>query len=154
MILADATKFLVAFVLLLVFLWIFGLAPGGSYAALPLTLALNFLLIVGLIYPIAAVMPFVPDLYVIVENLLRVLFFVSGVFFEIESLAISDKVKAVLAHNPLAAAIGAHRAILLEHRWPEWSALVAVGLPGAIGLVAGLIVMARYDRVYPRMVLR
>ncbi len=49
--------------------------------------------------------------------------------------------------------IDAFRLVILENRLPNWFALGYVFVFGAIILAVALTILARFDRVYPRLTL-
>ncbi len=148
-VLVDTVKFACAFVLLLGFLLLLGHLPELAWSTLPLVLLVEFLLILGLSFVFAAMTPFFPDLDVMLSHLFRMLFFVSGVFYSIDS--IPSEYQFALRLNPMATLIEAYRDVLLEGRLPEWPALVATtGL--ALGLLlVGAGMIRTFDRVYPKI---
>ncbi len=148
MVLETTAKFTIAFVLLLGFLWLYGLPVSAHYAALPLVLGVQALLIVGLGLCIASVVPFVPDLSVLLENGLRMLFFLSGVFFPISHLPAG--LRGLFELNPMVPLLEAFRDVLMYQRWPDFGALGAVALASLLLTTAGAAVLHRFDRVYPR----
>lgn len=148
--LTDLTKFLVVLVLLLLFLWLLGHAPGLTWLALPLVLLTQLLLCVALAFVLAAVVPAMPDLKLLADNLLMLQFFLSGVFFA--ASAIPEPYRFWFYINPMASLIVDYRAILLDGAWPHWGRLAIIALGSLLLLVfmAGLI--QRLDRLYPRVV--
>lgn len=154
MILADSFKFLVSFALLMVFLWFTGHPPTASYLAIPILLGCQLFLIVGLVYPIAAFMPFLPDFYLLVENGMRMLFFASGIFYSFAERDFSPKIRAALEINPLIGLFEGYRGALLQNQWPDPSVIARVLIPGAVGMALGAYLIIRHDRTYPRIILR
>ena len=69
--LTDLTKFAFVFILLLIFLWISGYWPTPAYLALPLLLLVQLLLISALAVLLAGLVPYLPDLRFLVDNLLQ-----------------------------------------------------------------------------------
>ncbi len=148
-ILKDTCKFLVAFLMLMAFLWVYGFRPGAPYLALPVLLLIHLLLIAALAYPLAAVYPFVPDLLIPIDHALQVAFYLSGVFYAGASLP--DGLRPYFYLNPMANLIEAYREVLMYDRWPDGSGLVWIGSFSVAGIVAGNYLLRRYDRLYPRV---
>lgn len=146
----DLTKFAVVLAVLLLFLWVSGYGIGASYLALPLVLLTQLLLCSALALLFSALVPFLPDLRFVVDNLLNLQFFVSGIFFSAERVPEAYRFWFYL--NPMASLIEDYRAILLEQSWPHWGRLSVIALLALVGTLLALWVLERNDRVYPRVV--
>lgn len=147
--LTNTFKFIVAFSLLLGFCQIYGLPIGVTYTALPLLLLVEFLFIVGTSYIIAGLVPFFPDLRVIVQHSLQVIFYLSGIFFAISSLP--ERFQPYLRLNPMASLIEGFRQILLHGLWPDFSALAIIGIFSLVLIFSGFFLLRRFDSIYPKV---
>jgi lipopolysaccharide transport system permease protein len=147
--LADAIKFVAVFGLLLVVLWCIGYAPNAAYLSLPLLLFCVALCAVGGGLLLAALMPLLPDLRFVVEQVLSVLMFLSGVVFALER--VPAPYAEWLAWNPVLLLLDALRDVLLYGRWPQWPAVLRVAAI-AVGLaVLGVATVQRLAPRYPKM---
>jgi lipopolysaccharide transport system permease protein len=79
----NTFKFLIILTLFLVFLLFTPTRVTLAWSLLPLVILTQLLLIVAVTSLLAAIMPFFPDLRVILDNILMMLLFISGVFFDI-----------------------------------------------------------------------
>ena len=79
-ILTESFKFLISFVILLIFLFLYGLSPTQYYLALILLLITQFLLIISISYFFTAITPFFPDIQIILQSGIQLVFFLSGIF--------------------------------------------------------------------------
>ncbi len=125
-ILADTVKFLFVFLLLLAVLWYSGFKPNAAYFALLPVLLVELLFASAIAYLVAAVVPLVPDLRFVIEQVLIVAMFLSGVVFSLGDLP--PGLRDLLALNPMVVLIDALRGILMHAQWPDWSALGRVAL--------------------------
>jgi lipopolysaccharide transport system permease protein len=148
--LTDLTKFAVVFLILLGFLWLSGYGPGVSYLALPVLLVVQLLLIASLGLVLAGLVPFLPDLRFVVDNLLYLQFFLSGVFFSVQDLPAQYHLWFHL--NPMAVLLEDFRAVLLEGSWPHWGRLALITLGAGLLLAAAARWIGHHDRDYPRVV--
>ncbi|MGB4333591.1 MAG: ABC transporter permease [Chromatiaceae bacterium] len=148
--LTDLTKFALVFVLLLVFLWLSGYPVGITYFALPVLLLVQFLLIAAFGCLLAALVPYLPDLRFLVDNLLNLQFFISGVFFMAKDVPPAYHMWFYL--NPMAGLIEDFRGLLLHGYWPHWGRLGLVALGASLLLLFAIILIRRFDRDYPRLV--
>lgn len=148
----DGVKFGIVFSLLLLFLWLYGFVVSSVYLALPAVLMVLLLLTLACTLMVAAIIPFVPDLRFVIESVLQLAFFVSGVFFSGGSIPV--KYQGLFYWNPMAVVIESFRDILMHGHWPNWLLLGRVGLLSLAVLMMAALLFHRWDRVYPKVVLR
>lgn len=148
--LTDLTKFGFVFALLLIFLWLSGNGISRAYLALPLVLAVQLIFTAALAFLLAALVPYLPDLKFLVDNLLQLQFFASGIFFA--GNEIPERYQFWFYLNPMASLIHDYRAILLDHEWPSWSRLSLIALASLALLALAVTLIQRHDREYPRVV--
>jgi lipopolysaccharide transport system permease protein len=145
----STLRFLIVFTLFLIYLVFAEHSLSASWLALPALLVIHFLLIAACASLLAAIVPFLPDLRIFVENGLTLMFFMSGIFYDISSFPADLRVYFYL--NPMATIIESYRAVLLEGAWPEWQALTPVLLVAMLGIGAALYLLTRYDRRYAKL---
>jgi lipopolysaccharide transport system permease protein len=146
----DMIKFAFVFIVLVFYLNIFGGIPAGlSYLALPLILVVHLLFTALLGYIAAAVIPFLPDLSFVITLGLRVLRYLSGIFFPLSS--VPEDIRFYFYLNPMAVLIEEYRNILIYGQWPNWMSLGLVGLFCIIGLALVFALIRRLDHIYPRV---
>jgi lipopolysaccharide transport system permease protein len=150
LILTDSTKFVFVFALLLLYLWVDGHTPSSVYLALPLVLFVELLLIVAISLFMAAVVPFLPDIRFVVENLLQAVFIISGIFFKASDL-VPPEYQSYFYLNPMANLIEDYRRILLYGQWPDWSALAIIGSISSVGIVLVILFIRRFEYAYPKI---
>ena len=138
-ILADTVKFLFILALLILILWAIGFPPNVSYAALPLVLLTTLLFASAAGYLVAALMPLVPDLRFVIEQLLFIFMFVSGIVFSVND--VTPDLRDLL--------VDAARGILMHGEWPSWAILARVG---AFSVVFYLATLYLIHRTTPRYV--
>jgi lipopolysaccharide transport system permease protein len=98
----------------------------------------------------AAIMPFFPDLRVILENGMLMIFFLSGIFFDMTKLP--ESVQTYLWLNPMAVIINTYRKILLKGMLPDWHQLLFVLSFSFVILLLALYLYHRFDRIYPKII--
>ncbi|MGE0294933.1 MAG: ABC transporter permease [Hyphomonadaceae bacterium] len=121
---SNLINFVFALPVVIVVLAIEGVMPGLTVAALPLVMACQFVLVLALAYIVAAANVAFRDAQYIVPVLLQLVFFSSGVFFDVADLP--EAARQVLLLNPAVHLLDAYRAILLRDAWPDWTALALV----------------------------
>lgn len=142
-------KFLITFSLLLGILWISGIGPSWTYLALPLLIVLILLITIGISLFCAGITPLFPDFRLILDTILHLLVFLSGIFFDISSL--SPKLQTLLRLNPLAVIIEQFRMILLYQEWPYFKSLIPAFIECAVFVVAGWLFIHKFNRYYPKI---
>lgn len=149
-ILTDTFKFCIIFIILIIYLWLYGFQPGQAYMYLPLLLGVEFLLITAASFLTAAITPFFPDLTIVIQHVLQVLFFVSGIFFNLDSL--SPELQFWLNFNPMATLIFAFRGILMYNITPDIAGILLIAAGSTLVIALSSAIMQKFDKVYPRMV--
>jgi lipopolysaccharide transport system permease protein len=149
-VLINTFKFLFVMLLLLLFLLVSGKSASIAWLALLPLIGIHFLLIAGITSLFATVIPFVPDLKWVVDNGLTMMFFLSGVFFDISTLP--EPFQGWLRLNPMAVLIENYRSVLLLEQMPDWGQLFWVLLFSCMLVATALRVFTRYDRIYPKLV--
>jgi len=147
--LSDTVKFLCIFVLLLVILWVAGYPPNTAYFALPILFAAIFLFAAGVGFVVAALVPLVPDMRFVIEQVLTVVMFLSGVIFSLEN--VPPPLKELMALNPVAVLMDAARGILMHGLWPNWVGLSKVGAISVLACWLGATVVSRLAPRYPKL---
>ncbi len=147
--LADTIKFFYIFALLLVILWIAGHPPNIAYLALPVLFVATFLFAAGVGFLVAAIVPLVPDLRFVIEQVLTVVMFLSGVVFALDQ--VPSPLREVIALNPVATLLDAARGILMRGEWPDWGALLKVSLISSAVCLVGIAVVQRLSPRYPKL---
>lgn len=135
-----------------VFLVLLAMSLGGGYGGvqyvwLPVIVAVQFLLIVGVTVPVAIGVTLMNDLQALISSGFRLLFFVSGLFFTAEQVREkSPELYQIYLWNPIAVLIESYRAVLVRGESPD-PAHLARALAVALGfLVFGALLHRRYDK--------
>jgi ABC-type polysaccharide/polyol phosphate export permease len=139
-------EYLFSLVLLILGLMAFGYLPGYSLVLLPVLLLIQFVFCLGVGLPLAAVTPFAPDIKEVVRSLMRLLGFLSGIFFTAAKLGGTTKLLFYI--NPVSHILDIFRAVLLYKSWPSWISML---YPLCFGLIAGCLgfwLIFKYDRHY------
>jgi lipopolysaccharide transport system permease protein len=133
-------NYVFALPILLIVVAVFKIAFGWTLLALPVIMAVQFLFTLGIVYILATYNVFFRDLRFIVQNLIMALFFVTPIFYDINS--IPERFKFVLSYNPMTQLVYCYRDIFLYNNWPNWERL---GYVLAIGVFLSLIGMWAFE---------
>ncbi|HJU04433.1 MAG TPA: ABC transporter permease [Nitrospiraceae bacterium] len=115
--------------------------PTPAIAALPLVIAIQFTLILGLAYVVAALYVTFRDTQYLLGVLLQLLFFLTPVFYDLAT--VPERYRGLLTLNPMVHLIEAYRAILIHGTWPDRGALmILIGGTGLL-LAAGYLIFER-----------
>jgi lipopolysaccharide transport system permease protein len=131
----NMIQYLLALPVLLVTLLITGGALGVTALALPLLLALQFLLTLGLAFLIAAAHVSFRDTQHLLSIALVLLFYMTPVFYRAD--LVPPEYQFIYALNPMAHLLSAYRAILIENVWPDPVPLAGIALVALMFLLTG-----------------
>ena len=146
-------KFLIVLILLLLFLvFVYDYKVGISWLCLPMLIIIQFVLNFAIASFFAAITPIIPDIRMILTNGLTLLFFISGVFFDINRLP--DEMRSLVIINPMAVMIDCFRSILLNNLIPDLKILLIMAFFSLAMLFISLFILNKYDRIYPKMALK
>ncbi|BCS87977.1 ABC transporter permease [Pseudodesulfovibrio sediminis] len=148
--LMDSFKHAFVVCLLLIFLLIYPTPVSITWIALPLLLVIQFITNAAFALLVAMVVPFVPDLRFVVQTVIQLAFFGSGVFYSIDEVVL-PKHRAIIYANPMAGLIKNYRDILLDAQWPDWNYLLWVFLGSSCLLACCILLITRLNHVYPRI---
>lgn len=139
-------RFLMVLVLFLPFMiMVSGL--NEAWLALPVVMLIQAIFITGAGLMASFLIPIYPDLQKVLDNFMLLLFYMSGVFFDISQT--SEKIQSILNLNPMAVLLHEYREILLYGHWPDWGQLTSIGLFSLLLLTAGVALLHLYDRKLP-----
>ncbi len=148
-VLVNLVKFLITALLVIVVVWLAGIAPTWAYLALPFLVLLEMLLIAGCSMICAAITPFFPDFHLILSTIMNLLIFVSGVFYDVRTL--STKAQNIIRLNPVAVLIEQYRAVLLHGNWPVLAPLACTFAESIVLLTIGWLLIHRFNRYFPKL---
>ena len=123
-----------------------GIHPGPQVLLFPVVLAVELLFIMGVAVPMAAILPLVPDLANLQDNLVRLLFYFSGIFYAGTSLP--QPYQTIFWLNPMGWLIHAQRQCLLDGEVPALAPLAAITAFSLVGIYAGAWITWKLDQTY------
>ena len=138
--------FLLALPVLIIFLAVDGVQPNSVLFVLPLLMVIQFVLTVGLAYPLAALNVTFRDTQHTLGVLLQMLFYRTPIFYDLNS--VPKEFQHFYQLNPMVPLIEAYRAILLKGTPPDWQALLIVSLVVAVILPIGLAIFRRQSNTF------
>lgn len=148
---SNTFKFLIVLLLLLGFLVLAGARPSIEWLGLGPLILVQLLLTLSLGLLLSSLIPFALDLKQIVDNVMMLTMFMSGIFFDIQQLP--DTVRQVLQLNPMLQLIQGYRDVLLHNQWPDWLALGWVVLTAVPLLLLAMLILRRFERHYPKLMM-
>jgi len=149
---SNALKFLVVLMILLLFLMLSGTEITAAWAALPVVLLVELFVIAATVCFVAAIVPFLPDIQVIVSNVILLLFFLSGVIFDINQAP--EDFKFYLYLNPMVTLVEDTRLVLIQGIVPDWQPLIIISVVSLFLLWVAAYILVRFDKIYPKRLLR
>lgn len=148
-VLSSAARFLPVFAIFVLFLLLYGLPFQPTWLAVPVVVLTQLCLVMGLAMLVGAFTPFLPDLKVAIDNGMMLLFFISGVFFNINE--VHEPLKSYLLLNPIAGLIDEYRNVMLRGIWPDTGRLAVILFFSLLVSAFGLMLLKRMDRKYGKV---
>lgn len=109
----------------------------------------QLLLITAVSTFVAALVPFVPDMTKLLQPLMQMMMFLSGIFYHV-SIIPAEYIK-YFRYNPMAGLIMEYRKVILSLQQPDFVYLVKVAVASLLLLAIGLWILKKFDREYPRL---
>ena len=147
--LKNTAKFSVVLCVLFLFLVVYGIAPSPSWLAAAPVLVVGGALVAGVSVLVASITPIIPDLRVLLDNGMRAMLFMSGIFYDIDSFETPYDV--VFQLNPIAVLIDNLRTVLLDGRFPDWWQLTGLLLVALCIGAAGFAVLRANESRYAKI---
>ncbi|MFL5906698.1 MAG: ABC transporter permease [Solirubrobacterales bacterium] len=113
-------------------------------AFLPVLLAVQFVLMCGIVWLTAAATVYLRDVRNVVGVALLLLFYLTPVFYGLSR--VPDRYQWLLQLNPLTTLIEAYRSVLLDASLPDAGSLGLVALASVVIATAGLMLFRRLER--------
>lgn len=148
-VLGSTARFLPVFAVFAIFLLLYGIHIHATWLAAPMVMLVQLNLVLSLAMLVGAITPFVPDLKVAIDHGMVLLFFISGVFFNINE--VHEPLRSYLLLNPMAGLIYEYRNVMIRGIWPDVTRLSIIMLSSlAIGGFA-LLLLKRMDHRYGKV---
>ena len=120
-----------------------------AYLALPPLFLVVLVFAAGIGFMISAIVPLLPDVRFVIEQVLSVVMFLSGVVFSLSN--VPPPLSDWLALNPVAQIMDATRGILMHGAWPHWAGLLKVSLISIVVCLVGAAVVRHFAPRYPKL---
>jgi ABC-type polysaccharide/polyol phosphate export permease len=143
-VLVSSWKYLCVTAVVVASLAVVGHRPGLNYLWLPAVMGCELLLILSVAVPLAVIVTYANDAMTIATSSFRILFFVSGIFFDPDK--VPEAQRGWFYANPIAGIIESFRNIFLKDQPPNWDALLRGAIQSAILLALGLWLCHRVNR--------
>ncbi|MGD8234208.1 ABC transporter permease [Vibrio sp. TRT 1302] len=141
----------VVFLLLLVFLWVYGIEPELNWFYTIPIIFIQLMLISAISLLAALVVPFIRDMTFVIPTALQFLMFCSGIFFSHHDIPAGAQDLFFL--NPMAVILAAFRDVLVDGIAPNWGLLGYVFIFSFVLIVVAAWLYKRLEYVLPRVVL-
>jgi ABC-type polysaccharide/polyol phosphate export permease len=143
---ASAVNFALTLPLLLGFLIAFDRPLGLPLLFLPVLMAIEYLLVVGLALIAAAVNVFFRDLQHIILHLLTIMQFLTPVFYPVT--LVPEPLRPIVFVNPLAVLIAAYHDVLYWNRLPNIPSLLGLLVVACVVLSLATAMFNRYKQTF------
>ena len=149
-VLANGIKFGLVLSLLLLYSLVVGNGASITWLFLPVLILVQLLAVYAASCLVAAITPFLPDIKMVFDKLMTLLFFMSGIFYTLES--IDESIRIYFSLNPAFVLIECYRDVLVHHQLPALGGMVYISVISIIVLISAIVILRRYDRIYPRLI--
>lgn len=151
-IVTDLFKSLFVFFVLFFYLLYMGYEANSAYYILPLLLLSELLLIVAISLWASLIIPFLPDMKILINSLLMAAMFASGIFYSTE--LVPNDIKDYFFLNPMAYLIDCFRSILLDGQVPDLIYLAKMTSVFVVLILLALLFAKRFNNSYIKVILR
>lgn len=125
----------VGLAILPVFMIFTGVTPSWHLLWLPVVIAVQFVLMLGLSYPLSVWGLIYKNMPTLLGNLLRLWFYVSPGLWTLDRIT-SERLRFLLKFNPLTGIFEGYRGAIVTHHAPDWSLLVPI-VVGVVSIMFG-----------------
>ncbi len=146
----NAFKFLVVFLILLLFLVFYSHPVYEIWWALIPVLIVQLVFTAAIAFWLSAIVPIFPDLHNVIPNCLTLLFFLSGIFFDMSMM--DEKMRSLLMLNPVAFLVDSYRAVLVHGNVPDFQNLFILLVISSVLLAGACRFLAWYAHEYPKII--
>lgn len=145
-VLGSMVRFIPVFLIFTVFILWYGINIKLAWLAAPILILIQFFLVVTTAMLVGSVTPFIPDLKAAINNGLLLLFFMSGIFFNINQ--VHEPLKSYLFLNPMAVLIDEYRNVMIRGVWPDIHRLTFVLAFSIITATLSFLLLKRLDQKF------
>ncbi len=132
---SGAVNFLISAIIIVVFLFIYGLGITKYIIFLPIILIIQYVLLLGISFLLSAITVYFRDLEHIIGIILMVGFYATPIFYSEESIPVA--LKSIINLNPMAHIIYAYRDIFYYQQMPDLKSLAIVGAGSIVLTIIG-----------------
>jgi lipopolysaccharide transport system permease protein len=145
-VMAAAVDFVPVYVLLIIAIAAYGLWPGWPILLFPVFFAIPMILAFAAGLWLTVLDSYFRDVRLTVPYVMQFIFYVSPIMYA--TSAIPEKYKILFTLNPVTGMVGAFRwSLVAGVPAPSVFEMVWVGSIGLVGLIGGLLVFARFERI-------
>ncbi len=142
-------KFLVTLTIVVLVYPLLGSKVTLNHLYLPLVVLCQFSFTLGIITFLASLTPFFPDFNMMVNHLLKLAFYPSGILFAADR--VPRRLKFIMEYNPMAQAIESYRNILMYGSGPAFNGLFLMFFLGMFFYATGTLLINRLDGQYAKL---
>jgi lipopolysaccharide transport system permease protein len=138
---SNLVHFVLALPILFALLIFTGVPITGTVLALPILIAIEFVLILALAYPVATLHVRFRDTQHVLRVALQLLFYLTPIFYDAET--VPSVIQPVYRLNPMAHMVDAYRSVLLEGALPGPQSLLILIIWASAMLLLGFVWFVR-----------
>jgi ABC-type polysaccharide/polyol phosphate export permease len=143
---AGMMNYIFSLPVLFILLAVYKAPLGWTILALPLVMAIQFMLVLSIVYFTATFNVFLRDLRYIIQHGLLVAFFLTPIMYDLSF--VPARFQWLLKINPMTIVIDSYRRLLFYGTWPHWRNLGFVLALALVLLVFGVVVFERNKETF------
>lgn len=147
--LVNTFKFLVSVLVLLLFLYFYGIELSANVFYLPFVILINGIFLLGIMPFLAHVGVFIKDVKNLMQYVSRILLYLSPVMFHLDK--VPENLRSWLYLNPLTSLLSSYRNVLLYQKAPEWIPLIILLIISVLILLLGLKLIMKNEKEYAKV---
>ena len=134
---SNLVHFILSIPILLGLLLVSGIPLTSAVLALPVLIAIEFIFIAGLAYPVATIHVWFRDTQHVLRVALQLLFYMTPIFYEASS--VPQPLQPLYRLNPMAPMVDAYRAVLIRGEWPTPASVLSLTGVSCATLLVGVV---------------
>lgn len=146
----NTVKYFIGLIVLLLFLFIYGIEFTIDILYLPLIMGIHSLFLFGIMLVLAHIGVYLKDIKNMMQYITRMLYYLSPVMFSMHS--VPDNIAKLLYLNPLTTLFESYRNVLMYGEPPQFLGLICLLIIGCVFLSIGIVIIEKYDKKYVKVI--
>ena len=145
----SLARYFFTFAVMIFAIMAMGVFPSASWITLPILILIltTFSFAIGAL--VSVVYPFLPDIKLVVQSVTTMLFFGSGIHWDINS--IPEPNQSLVRFNPIVGVLEEFRQVILDDMWPDWNFWGVMFVVSVLTLMLSFLMLRKLDHIYLKL---